>query len=183
MLPAVFQVPKCPRCRQRSFPHPPGKELVNGESVLYLGRLYKIELVKNNLDNVYFFRRFYIPTTLAKNRRDALRQWYLQRAQERIISRSGQFAKQLGVMVWGIKIVDSRCRWGYCTQKGSIAFNWRLIKAPAFVIDYVIIHQLAHLLETNHSTRFWNIVRAQTPTVQKAKMWLVQHGQTLLEEI
>jgi predicted metal-dependent hydrolase len=64
----------------------------------------------------------------------------------------------------------------------SITFNWRLIKAPMFVIDYVIVHELAHLIEPNHTAIFWSIVRAKTPTMEKAKAWLKEHGQMLEEE-
>jgi predicted metal-dependent hydrolase len=64
-----------------------------------------------------------------------------------------------------------------------VNFNWRLIKAPMFVIDYAIIHELAHLIEPNHTSAFWSIVRAKTPTMDKAKSWLREHGQMLEEEI
>jgi hypothetical protein len=81
------------------------------------------------------------------------------------------------------KIVDNRYRWGSCTPRDSVHFNWRLIKAPMFVIDYVIVHELAHLLETNHTSRFWNIVHAHTPTTEKAKAWLKEHGQVLEQDV
>jgi predicted metal-dependent hydrolase len=64
-----------------------------------------------------------------------------------------------------------------------VNFNWRLIKAPMFVIDYVIVHELAHLMETNHTPRFWNIVRAKAPSTEKAKTWLKEHGQVLEDEL
>ena len=72
---------------------------------------------------------------------------------------------------------------GSCTVNDNVTFNWRLIKAPMFVIDYVIVHELAHLIETNHSPRFWNIVRASSPTMEKAKAWLKDNGQVLEEEV
>jgi predicted metal-dependent hydrolase len=65
--------------------------------------------------------------------------------------------------------------------KGSV--NWRLIKAPMFVIDYVIVHELAHLIETNHTPRFWNVVRTQVPMMEKAKIWLKENGGLLEEAI
>ena len=65
----------------------------------------------------------------------------------------------------------------------NVNFNWRLIKAPMFVIDYVIVHELAHLLEANHTSRFWTIIRANTPTMEKAQAWLKEHGQVLEEEV
>jgi len=91
--------------------------------------------------------------------------------------------RKLGVNVAGIKIVDNRYRWGSCTLKNNVNFNWRLMKAPMFVIDYVIIHELAHMIEANHTSRFWNIVRAQAPTMDKAKTWLKENGQLLEQEI
>jgi len=78
---------------------------------------------------------------------------------------------------------NNRYRWGSCTVKDHVNFNWRLIKAPMFVIDYVIVHELAHLLESNHTPRFWNIVRAKVAKAEKAKAWLKEHGQMLEEEV
>jgi len=82
-----------------------------------------------------------------------------------------------------VKIVDNRYRWGSCTLKNNINFNWRLIKAPMFVIDYVIVHELAHLIETNYTSRFWNIIWAHAPTMDKAKAWLKEFGQVLEKEV
>ena len=82
-----------------------------------------------------------------------------------------------------MKIVDNRYRWGSCTVKNNVNLNWRLIKAPMFVIDYVIVHELAHLIEANHTLRFWNIVRTHAPTMEKARSWLRDHGQVLEQDI
>jgi predicted metal-dependent hydrolase len=100
-----------------------------------------------------------------------------------IIPRVKLHAHQLGVDVAGIKIVGNRFRWGSCTLHNNVNFNWRLIKALMFVIDYVIVHELAHLIESNHTPRFWNVVRSQTPTMEKAKSWLKEYGQLLEQEI
>ena len=164
-------------------PHPPGKELVNGESVLYMGRLYQIEIVGEGLSDICFEQRFLIPVTVAKNGKSALRRWYISRAIEKIIPRAKLFANTLGVKYSNIKIVNTQFRWGSCSPNNNVSFNWRLIKAPMFVIDYVIVHELAHLLESNHSVRFWNIVRAQSPNMEKAKQWLLEYGQLLEEDI
>jgi predicted metal-dependent hydrolase len=169
--------------KYQNLSHPPGKELVNGESALYLGRQYRIEVVKRGLAEVQFVQRFFIPATQGKKREKVLREWYIGKAKEKIIPRVKVHAHELGVDVSGIKIVDNRFRWGSCTLKDNVNFNWRLIKAPMFVIDYVIFHELAHLMEANHTPRFWNIVRAQAPTMEKAKAWLKEHGQILEQEI
>lgn len=169
--------------KYQDLPHAPGKELVSGESALYLGRQYRIEVVKSGLEEIQFAQRFLIPAELTSNRVGALREWYIGRAKEKIIPRVKQHARQLGVGVADVKIVDNRYRWGSCTMRDNVNFNWRLIKAPMYVIDYVIVHELAHLMEANHTPRFWNIVRAQTPTMDKAKAWLKENGQLLEETI
>ena len=166
-----------------TLPHPPGKELVNGESALYLGRHYQIHITDNDETKVKFKQGFLIPAALSHNRKTVLRSWYIDKAKEKILPRVKKFAKDLGVAFANSKIVDSHYRWGSCTTKDNINFNWRLIKAPMYVVDYVIVHELAHLLEPNHTPRFWNIIKAQSPKMEKAKQWLLDHGQLLEEEI
>ncbi len=169
--------------KYQDLPHPPGKELVSGESAHYLGRQYLIEVVKTSQAGILFNRRFLIPASLGAKRVEALREWYIARAKEKIAPRVTLHAHALGVDIAQIKIVNYRFRWGSCTVRNNVNLNWRLIKAPMFVIDYVIVHELAHLVEGNHTPRFWNIVRAQTPTMEKAKAWLKEHGQLLEQEI
>lgn len=168
--------------KYQDLPHAPGKELVSGESALYLGRQYRIEIDKTGLTEIQFAQRFLIPDTELSKRENVLREWYIRKAKEKIMPRVKAHAQHLGVKVAQIKIVDNRYRWGSCTVNDNVNFNWRLIKAPMFVIDYVIVHELAHLLEANHTPVFWNIVRAQAPTMEKAKSWLKENGQ-LLEQI
>jgi len=165
------------------MPHPPGKELVNGESALYLGRYYQIEIIRDGAEKILFRQRFMIPASLAGRRKDVMRDWYIARAKEKILARVESFARELGVEFTAAKIVDNRYRWGSCTPNNNINLNWRLIKAPMFVVDYVIVHELAHLMESNHTPRFWSIVRAHSPRMEKAKLWLKEHGQLLEEEI
>lgn len=168
--------------KYHDLPHPPGKELVNGESLFYLGRQYRIELV-NNSNEVKFNRRFYIPAGPPTQRSVALRKWYIAKAKEKIIPKVEQRARELGVAIAGVKIVEHRYRWGSCTPHNNVNLNWRLIKAPMFVIDYVIVHELAHMIEANHTPRFWNIIRAQITSMEPAKAWLKEHGQLLEERI
>jgi len=168
--------------KYQDLPHAPGKELVSGESALYLGRHYRIEVVKTDLDEILFNHGFLIPAIQTGKRQEVLREWYIQRAKEKVIPQVEFHARQLGVDYAGVKIVDNLYRWGSCTINNNVSFNWRLIKAPMFVIDYVIIHELAHLIEGNHTPRFWNIERTQSPTMEKAKAWLKENGQ-LLEQV
>ena len=170
--------------KYQDLPHPPGKELVSGESALYLGRQYRIEVVKTGLAEIQFDQRFLIPATQGgETRRGLDGNGISVKAKEKIIPRVKHHARELGVDVAGVKIVDNRYRWGSCTLNNNVNFNWRLIKAPMFVIDYVIVHELAHLIEANHTPRFWNIVRAQAPTMEKAKAWLKENGQLLEEAV
>ena len=163
--------------------HPPGKEVVNGESAPYLGRDYRIEVAETASGEIEFSSHFVVPAAHQAKRREVLRDWYMARANEEIIPRVQRHAHELGVDYASAKIVDLRYRWGSCTAKDNVTLNWRLIKAPTFVIDYVIVHELAHLIESNHTARFWNIVRAKTATMEKAKAWLKDHGQVLEEEL
>lgn len=168
--------------KYEELPHPPGKELVNGESVLYLGHYYRLEMV-DELDDIQFRNKFYIPNKMAHIGRRALRRWFKRRAEEKIIPRVGRHSKNLGVQFNQVNLTNSKYRWGSCSIKDNLNLNWRLIKAPMFVIDYVIVHELAHLIEGNHTPRFWNIVRAQVADLDKAKNWLKEHGQLLESDI
>jgi len=169
--------------KYQQLPHPPGKEMVSGESALYLGRQYRIEVIGKGLDRIQFSRHFLVPASEGEKRTEAMREWYILKAKAKLVPRAALHARALGVDVSRVRIVDNRFRWGSCTMKNNINFNWRLIKAPMFVIDYVIVHELAHLIESNHTPRFWNIVRAQTSTMEKAKTWLKEHGQLLEQTI
>ena len=169
--------------KYEELPHPPGKELVNGESALYLGRSYRIEIVDDDTEGIRLDRRFLIPASFVRHNKGAMREWYIARAKEQILPRVAKRARELGVSFGQARIVDSRYRWGSCTVRDNINLNWRLIKAPMYVVDYVIAHELAHLLEPNHTPRFWNIVSAQMPTMDKARRWLSEHGQLLEEDV
>ena len=169
--------------KYQTRPHPPGKEVVEGESAPYLGRDYRIVLAETASGQVEFSRKFIIPPAHQTKRRHVLKAWYIERANEIILPRTQGHANDLGVTFRAVDIVDSRYRWGSCTVKDRIRFNWRLIKAPMYVIDYVIVHELAHLREANHTAAFWNIVRAKSPQTEKAKAWLQAHGQFLEEDI
>lgn len=89
--------------------------------------------------------------------------WYRHEALEFFQQRIVFYARQLDVSVTRLGLSNARARWGSCTSGGSIRLNWRLIKAPPAVIDYVVIHELAHLIELNHSPSFWKIVAQLCP--------------------
>jgi len=165
------------------IPHPPGKELVNGESAMYLGRNYRIQITDTVSGEIEFEHRFLVPPGTANKGFDAFVSWYMSRAEDKILPRVRHYACLLGVDYKTASIVDSQFSWGSCSVNNNLNFNWRLIKAPMSVIDYVVVHELAHLIEANHTPRFWNIVRAQAPSTEKARAWLKQHGQLLEQAI
>ncbi len=173
----LFEKTRHPQ-KYNDLPHPPGKELVNGESILYLGRHYRIVLVDDG-EKIQFTQKFLVPKSLVGDKRAAFQAWYKQQATKKILPRVPGHAKNLGVTYNRAKIMDSQYQWGSCTPQDNVNFNWRLIKAPMSVVDYVIVHELAHLLEPNHTPHFRNIIRAQIADVDKAKAWLKKNGALL----
>jgi predicted metal-dependent hydrolase len=88
-------------------------------------------------------------------------------------------ARALGVKVKRLSIRDQSSRWGSCTSAGSLSFSWRLILAPPFVLDYLAAHEVAHLVEMNHSVRFWRVVARICPSMERARKWLDTSGNDL----
>ena len=176
----LFEKTRHPQKYAGSTP-PPGKELVNGEAVMYLGRNYRIAITDTASGKIEFDRQFLVPPRIAAGGTRAFSDWLLVRAEQKILPRVQHHARRLGVRYRDAEISEGRFRWGSCTPRNGLRFNWRLIKAPMSVIDYVIVHELAHLIEPNHTPRFWNIVRAQHPATDDAKRWLREHG-ALLEQ-
>lgn len=86
------------------------------------------------------------------------------------------YAPLLGVTIGNISIKDTRSRWGSCAARGNLAFSWRLILAPPFVLDYLAVHEVAHRREMNHSARYWQHVEHVMPDFMAAETWLKQHG-------
>lgn len=155
------------------------KEFVSGETLLYLGKNYQLLVVDDEIDGVEFNQRFIISKSNQKNANKLLKDWYCERAKIKIEPKVKMFAKQLGVKYKEVKISDMKYRWGSCTPNSNIIFNWKLIKAPMYVLDYLVVHELAHLIEPNHSPKFWNIVSIQISQYEKAKNWLKQNGNLL----
>ncbi|MDX2287759.1 MAG: SprT family zinc-dependent metalloprotease [Hyphomicrobiaceae bacterium] len=88
-------------------------------------------------------------------------------------------ARRVGVRAKRISVRDQASRWGSCSSTGALSFSWRLILAPAFVLDYVAAHEVAHLREMNHGPRFWALVRDTMPAMDAAKAWLAASGMDL----
>jgi predicted metal-dependent hydrolase len=92
---------------------------------------------------------------------------------------SRRAAEQLGVSIKRISVRDQSGRWGSCSTTGMLSYSWRLILAPPFVLDYLAVHEVAHLVEMNHSPRFWRLVHGVCADAHRAKVWLDVHGSDL----
>lgn len=110
---------------------------------------------------------------------DLLEQWFRYAAREIIPARATRYANLLGVHYGRIAIKDTRTRWGSCSSKGNLNFSWRLLLAPDEVLDYVIAHEVAHLLHLNHSAAFWATLARIYPTYRIPQRWLREHGKWL----
>jgi len=106
--------------------------------------------------------------------------WLKGEALADLTERSAFHAGRLGVKVKDIKLRSQSSRWGSCSSTGSINYNWRLILAPSFVLDYVAAHEVAHLVEMNHSDAFWNTVKRTLPDMERGRAWLKAHGRELM---
>ncbi len=101
--------------------------------------------------------------------------WYRKQAESIIKEKAAELCKIMEVNYNRLTIRGARTRWGSCSQKGNLNFNWKLVMAPEPIIDYVIVHELAHLKEMNHSQRFWNMVTRYCPQWQQHKKWLEEN--------
>jgi predicted metal-dependent hydrolase len=109
-----------------------------------------------------------------------LTDWLKEQALADLEVRSAYHAARLGVTVKAIRMREQRSRWGSCSSTGNINYNWRLIMAPPFVLDYVAAHEVAHLVEMNHSAAFWATVKRTLPDMEKGRAWLKTHGRQLM---
>ncbi|MCX7653366.1 MAG: M48 family metallopeptidase [Fervidobacterium sp.] len=102
-----------------------------------------------------------------------------KRAEEYLSRRTAELSKQTGLLYKKVVVKNTKSRWGSCSRRGIISLNWRLIMAPTNVIDYVIVHELAHTIQMNHSENFWRIVEFYKPDWKESKMWLKRNAEKL----
>ena len=110
---------------------------------------------------------------------DAIERWYRREASLRIAACVHVRQRAIGATARAISIRDPRSRWGSCSSSGTLSFSWRLLLAPAKVLDYVVVHELCHLLQPNHSRAFWDLVEVHYPLRKVALAWLHEHGHEL----
>jgi len=109
----------------------------------------------------------------------ALHRFYRDEARRIVAERVAHWADDFGLKTGNLSIRDQRTRWGSCTSRGDLSFNWRLVLAPAWVLDAIVVHELCHIDELNHGSRFWALLDERYPRHNEASEWLKSHGPAL----
>ena len=157
-------------------------EIDYGDRIRLIGKTYPLIEEKGNGMGFNGFC-FYLPPGLSPGeRKSAVIHLYKNLAREVLTERTLTYGKTLGLVPKSVKVNDAKTRWGSCSSKGSINFSWRLIMAEGEVIDYVIVHELAHLREMNHSPRFWAVVESILPDYKKRKKKLKEFQKEIAYE-
>ena len=161
---------------------PKPKEYVSGESFTYLGRNYRLKVIRGN-DRAVKLKGGYLEVGVPEKSKDgeirnALVEWYKTHALERLTEKTNRYARIIGVSPNSISVRDYKARWGSCSSKGEIFYNWRIIIAPHHIVDYVVVHELCHLKHPNHSPIYWKSVRRVSPDYKEHRHWLKEHGAT-----
>ena len=156
-------------------------QLDYGDMVLYLGKKYPIVSKAGN--RVGFEDCFYMPPNLSSVEiKSACVQIYRMLTKRDVTIRVLEFSKQMAVTATSVKINSAKTRWGSCSSRKSLNFSWRLIMADSDVVDYVVVHELAHLMEMNHSQKFWTIVENVLPDYRHRKQRLRELNKRLAKE-
>ena len=158
------------------------REFINGESFMYLGRNYmlnitvdesllrpKIELLDSRL-------QIKTPTKDKDILRKSMEKWYRREARKIIKKRVEFYKPKFSIEPESVKIKEQKKRWGSCTIKGDLLFNWRVIMAPSPIIDYIVVHEMSHLAIKNHSVKFWKSVENILPDYKDRRKWLKDYG-------
>lgn len=160
------------------------KKFQEGETYLYLGKEKylalepgKKSLVRLNNDKLTVSLPESKPTDHIKT---LIIKWYKDMAKDILEDRTALYAPQVGKTAKKISVRSARGRWGSCSASGNISYNWKLIMAPLDVIDYVVVHELCHLVHPNHSRSFWALVASIMPDYKEHSRWLTNHAPAIL---
>jgi len=149
----------------------------DGDEFMYLGKLYPLRFGRTQ--SITVTDTINIPSAIAFRVRKELADWYLGQAKTIITERVTHYSKVMNVEFVSIKFSDTSSKWGSCTHDNRLQFNWRLIMAPVLIIDYVVVHELAHTLHKNHSRKFWLEVARYKPAYKQYIKWLRDNARTL----
>ena len=155
------------------------REYVNGEGFLYLGRSYRLKLVPDCDPPLILKGGYFCLSTTHKSPAfadAAFKELYRDKGNARIRSRVEYFQTQMDVAPKSLRVMELKNRWGSCTPTGNLNFHWKCMMAPVSIIDYIVVHELAHLIHHNHSQAFWSEVDKVIPDYLDRKEWLRVNG-------
>lgn len=158
------------------------REYRSGEGFLYLGRSYRLLLVADQeeplvlKDGRFCLRRDLVDRGDIAAAQAAFRDYYVLRGKQRIAPRVNYYAPKVGVEPSGIDVRELGYRWASCSPTGRIAFHWKCMMAPPKIIDYIIVHELCHMHQRDHTDAFWNEVDKVMLDYAERKEWLRKHG-------
>jgi predicted metal-dependent hydrolase len=152
------------------------KEYITGEMFYYLGESFPLEVFfeQNERQGLVFWgNRFYLNTAdAAEKGLSYFVSWYKKKAKQHLRQRVDFFSQALNLRAKSVKITSANKRWGSCSADDNLSFSFRLIMAPPDIIDYVIVHELMHIKEKNHSAAFWKLIEAVMPEYKIHRRWL-----------
>jgi len=155
------------------------KKFVSGECFLYLGKAYKLVVVSGQAVPIIFKNEFRLSERALHEAESCFIWWYKRAAIEEISARVHYYSKEVDIQYSKVKINSAQKRWGSCSSKGNLNFSWRLIMAPPSVVDYVVVHELAHIKHRNHADKFWALVKKIMPGYEIEARWLKENGYLL----
>ena len=161
------------------------KEFVSGEAFSYLGRNYRLKVIEGQYPAIKLLQGRFVVSIRDKtaNNTGAVKQliirWYKQHAEIKLIEKTARYAKIVGVNPVSVGIKTFQSRWGSCSDKGDILYNWKIIMSPNRIVDYVVVHELCHIMHHDHSPKFWKTVERYMPDYLECKEWLKLNGKGL----
>ena len=164
------------------------REFISGESFSLFGRNLYLKVLEGGKVGTQLIDDYLITTVrtseigdLRKSRiKTYLEKWYIHEAYQKLEEKVMRYSKIIRVSPRDIKVRNYKTRWGSCDNKGRLTFNFHLIKAPHEIVDYVVIHELCHMIQPNHSKFFWNEVARFDPSFKNHKKWLKLNGADLM---
>jgi predicted metal-dependent hydrolase len=163
----------------KQFPALAPKTFTPGEQFWYLGEKYSLQLTNRKRPLLDLDGVFYLSKGAQNRAKDLFIEWYREETRQITADLIEKYKKQYRFNVAQVRITSARTRWGSCSGKNNLNFTYRLSMAPLNVIDYVVVHELAHLKVRNHSKAFWEAVGAIKPDYQKYRKWLKENGALL----
>jgi len=161
---------------RRLKPKLPPRRYADGAPFFYLGQPYPLQIVNGQASPLKLGECFTLSGEVVGKAAQVFEAWYRRQARRVISERVRWYADRHGLAYTRLRITGARTRWGSCGAKGSLNFTWRLVMAPLRVIDYVVVHELAHLQVRSHSKAFWARVAVLMPDYHAQRAWLRENG-------